>query len=48
MKNGSNSLPKKLACWPGVTLPSRKTCGNETNDGTARSSAGLSLATVLP
>ena len=27
MKNGSNALPRKLACWPGVTLPSRRTCG---------------------
>ena len=38
MKNGSNALPRKLACWPGVTLPSRRTCGYETNDGIAGSS----------
>ncbi len=48
MKKGSNALPRKLACWPGVTLPSRSTWGNETNDGTVGSSAGLSRATVLP
>ena len=27
MKNGSYALPRKLACWPGVTLPSRSTWG---------------------
>ena len=36
MKNGSNALPRKLACWPGVTLPSRSTWGKATNAGNRR------------
>ena len=35
-KNGSCALPRKLACWPGVTEPSRMTCGYATNVGIRR------------
>ena len=48
MKNGSIRLAQEAGVWPGVTLPSRRTYGYETNVGIAGSSTGLSLATVLP
>ena len=40
-------LPRKVAFWPGVMLPSAMTCGNDTNVATPFG-AGASLLTTLP
>jgi hypothetical protein len=45
--SGSWALPRKLACWPGVTDPSAMTCGKETNVAVPFG-PGASLLTILP